>query len=264
MSPVFPVILSTVALRNHSLRDAIDAAAVLGFDQLEIWERHLFETPTDEWTGIKMLLAEKQMAAPVVSPFLSFTRGPERLAASLEAAHRAAAIADQLGSTRFRIFTDVGPDGLSSADATAADWQVATHEIAALCHRYPQFLFAVETHPHTLADTVESIDRLLHEVAASNFKIIFQPISIFMETGLLAVAEKFWSSIAHMHWHQLTAENQSTFIHQPGRVDFPALTRFMREKHYAGTVTAEYCWRDVDLEQIRTDRAFLKELFSAE
>jgi len=258
-----PIILSTVAFRNHSLPEVLNLVSELGYSQVEIWERHLFDTPSTDWPQILESLTARGLSAPVVSPFLSFTRGAERLQQSQQAAAKAIEIAGLLGSTRFRVFTDVGTDGLSSAAATADDWHVAVAEISRLCRQNPQLLFLVETHPWTLADTVASTERLLNEVAEPNLKIIFQPIQIFLNDGLYDVLERLWPAIAHMHWHQMPQDGGFGYLHEPGQVDFTALASFLLSRRYDGTVTIEYCWRDTQIEKMRLDRNFLDQFFAS-
>ncbi len=251
-----------MAFREHLLPEVFDLTQDLGYTQLEIWERHLFETPSTDWPHIVQDLAVRGLSAPVVSPFLSFTRGAERLLKSQQAAAKAIEIAALLGSSRFRVFTDVGPDGLSSAAAAPEDWRVAVAEISRLCRQNPQLLFVLETHPWTLADTVASTERLLHEVAQPNFKINFQPIQTFLDDGLDDVLERLWPAIAHMHWHQMKPDGGLGYLHEPGQVDFEKLAAFLMGHDYEGTISIEYCWPDANLDMMRTDTRFLEGIFS--
>jgi 3-dehydroshikimate dehydratase len=252
--------LSTVAFRNHSLAEAIALAGDMGYERLEIWQRHLFETPEEAWPGLVRELETRGMTVPVVAPFLSFTRGEERLEQTRRDAARSLELAARLGSTRFRLFTDVGPDGVASADATEAQWETAVREISMLCRDHPRLLFVTETHPHTLADGIAPIERLLREVDQPNFKLNFQPIAPFLEAGLLGVADRFFPHIAHMHWHQVPVGGGFDYLQAAGQVDFPTLALWLKERGYAGTVTIEYCWSNADLEKIRQDVGFLHSL----
>ncbi len=251
-----------MAFRNHTLSEVLKLVSNLGYTNLEVWERHLFETPSSDWPRIVELLAEGGVSAPVVSPFLSFTRGSARLQQTQQAAAKAIEIAGLLGSTRFRVFTDVGKDGVSSEAATPDHWRVTISEITRLCRQNPQLLFVVETHPWTLADTVASTERLLNEVAEPNFKIIFQPIQTFLDDDLYEVIEKLWPAIAHMHWHQMKTAGGFGYLHEPGQVDFEELAAFLMGHDYEGTITIEYCWPDANIDKMRTDTRFLDGIFS--
>lgn len=260
MSAALPLLISTVAFRNHSLAEAIAVSHELGYSHLEIWQRHLYETPASAWPDIVRELSDRGMSAPVVAPFLSFTQGAERLKDTREAARRALEIADMLGSSRIRTFTDVGPDGVGSDVASEEQWRTASDEIAGLCRAHPRMLFVVETHPHTLADGVESTARLLKEVGQPNFKLNFQPITPFLDAGLFAVMDRFYPEIAHMHWHQMREDGGSGYLSEPGRVDFAALAAYVKRRGYQGTITIEYCWSGADIGKIRKDVDFLRGL----
>lgn len=253
-------ILSTVAFRSHSLAEAIALADELGYGAVEVWQRHLFETPESEWPAIVRDLAARGMGAPVVAPFLSYTRGPERLEQTRRDAARSVEIAHRLGSGRFRLFTDVGPDGVGSAEATEEQWEAAVREIGMLCRSNPDLIFVTETHPHTLADAVAPIERLMRSVGAPNLMLNFQGIEPFLDEGLLKVAGHFFPKIAHLHWHQMKADGSCTYLAEPGRVDFPAWVAFLNERGYRGTVTIEYCWPGADLEKMRRDVDYLHNL----
>jgi sugar phosphate isomerase/epimerase len=253
-------VLSTVAFRNHSLAEAIALAGELGYERLEIWQRHLFETPDEAWPDLIQQLEARGMTVPVVAPFLSYTRGADRLEQTHRDAARALELAARLGSTRFRLFTDVGPDGVASADATEEQWETAVREISVLCRNNPRLLFVTETHPHTLADGIAPIERLLREVGQPNFKLNFQPITPFLEAGLLGVVDRFFPQIAHMHWHQVPVGGGFDYLHAAGQVDFSALAAWLQDRGYAGTVTIEYCWPHAELEKIRQDVGILQSL----
>lgn len=260
MNTPLPCMISTVAFRNHTLAEAIAVSQELGYSRLEIWQRHLYETPASAWPDIVRELASRGMSAPVVAPFLSFTQGAERLKETREAARRALEIAEMLGSSRIRTFTDVGPDGVGSDTASEEQWRTASEEIAGLCRAHPRMLFVVETHPHTLADGVESTARLLKEVGQPNFKLNFQPITPFLDAGLFEVMDRFFPDIAHMHWHQMKANGESGYLSEPGQIDFAALAAYVKQRGYRGTVTIEYCWSGADIGKIREDVDFLRGL----
>jgi|GEM_PF-3066374 len=260
MNTPLPCLISTVAFRNLSLAEAIAVSHDLGYSRLEIWQRHLYETPASAWPEIVRELASRGMSAPVVAPFLSFTQGAERLEETRGAARRALEIAEMLGSSRMRTFTDVGPHGVGSADASEEQWRTASDEIAGLCRSHPRMLFVVETHPHTLADGIESTARLLWEVGQPNFKLNFQPIIPFLDAGLFDVLDRFYPDIAHMHWHQMDANGGSGYLSEPGRLDFTALAKYVEQRGYRGTITIEYCWPDADIGKIRRDVEFLRTL----
>jgi len=250
-------LLSTVAFRDLSLARSISLADEIGYQGIEIWEKHLHDGDSAYWRDVANTLKDRNMHAPVVAPFLAFTRGPERLKETWNVARHVLAVAAQLGSSRFRIFTDVGNDGMSSASASAECWSVATREIGRLCRENPKMIFVLEVHPFTLADTPDSTTRLLDEISASNFRINFQFVPAFVAPDWETTLRRFLPQIAHMHWHQLRSDGLPCYLADNGLIDFARVATLLADSGYAGTISIEYCWMGVQLTKILRDREFL-------
>ena len=255
-----PPLLSTVAFRDADLFAAIWSAHALGYQGIELWENHLKACRPEVWDAVDSTLREKNMTLPVVAPFLSFTRGPERLSQTWKAAEHALRVAERFGCSRFRVFTDVGRDGLGSAQASETQWNTAAVEIARLCRKNPGLLFVVEVHPCTLTDTPESALRLLELVAEQNFRLNFQFIPSFLTEGWEAALRQFLPYTAHMHWQQVQSDGRMGYLSECGLIDFPKVGRFLAAANYQGTVSVEYCWPGVDAGSMRADRELLERI----
>jgi sugar phosphate isomerase/epimerase len=253
-------LISTVAFRDADLFDATRSAHALGYQGIELWQKHLTTCKPELWEAVESVLRQKKMMLPVVAPFLSFTRGPERLAQTWKDADHALRVAERFGSRTFRVFTDVGRDGLGSAQASESQWMTVTGEIARLCQRNPEILFVAELHPNTLTDTPESTLRLLEGVAEENFRLNFQFIPSFLTEGWEAALRQFLPYTAHMHWQQVQSDGRMGYLSECGLIDFPKVAHFLAKAKYQGTISVEYCWPDTAAGPMREDRDLLKRI----
>ncbi|MFZ4681199.1 MAG: sugar phosphate isomerase/epimerase family protein [Terrimicrobiaceae bacterium] len=250
----------SIALRSLPINDALERIAASGFDEIEIWYAHVQQKSAAELADLAARGRERGLTFTVLSPYFSFTRGPEKVRESLRTAEDALAVAGLLGIGKIRTFVDVGPDGLPSAGAQAGDWRAACEGLRALCAMDRTREFVVETHRNTLADSLPSVQRLLAEVDEPNLKLNFQANPDFLARGYIACLRELWPHVSHMHWQQILPDEHEGYIEDPGLIDFSELAGLLAEKNYGGTVSVEYCWPDADPTRIATANQFVREI----
>lgn len=259
----FSVCCCSIALRNRPAAEAVRVVAEAGFAGVELWGGHFLDQGESDWRALRGTCDTLGLSVPILAPYFSFTRGSERAAESLRTAETVLRAGEILGASRVRTFVDCGPDGLASARAGEADWKAAVEGLRALCDLDPGTEFVVETHDNTLADGVEPIRRLFGAVDRANLRLNFQINDDFLRRGFLAALDELFPLVAHMHWQQATADGRHTYLEEEGMIDFGALIEVLRARSYAGTVSVEYCWKDVEEDRVRSAARFLGKLLAA-
>jgi sugar phosphate isomerase/epimerase len=241
----FTISCCSIAFRDRPLHEALAEIARAGFAGVEIWHPHVAQMSGQELQDVAGAGARLGLKMTVLAPYFSFTRGQERRRESLRHAVEVLGTARTLGIGKIRTFVDCGDDGLSSREATAADWKDACDGLKELCALDPDIEFVVETHEATLADSLPSVRRLFHEVGAPNLRLNYQANSDFLERGFLACLQALFPFVSHMHWEQIKSGGGSTYLEESGLIDFAALISLLIERRYQGTASVEYCWSPV-------------------
>ena len=257
MASSFLISCCSIALRDQSIYDAAEKIARAGFTGIEIWHPHIEKMDHTELRDVAEHCAGLGLKISVIAPYFSFTQGRERWEQSLQIAGRALESAKILGVKKIRTFIDCGPEGISSANASASHWISARDGLRKLCTLDPATEFVVETHENTLADTLPSVGRILEEVALPNLRLNYQANHDFLERGYLTCLEILYPAISHLHWEQIRTDESPTYIEEEGVIDFAAMLDFLREKKYSGTASVEYCWSPVEDARICTAWSYL-------
>jgi len=162
--------------------------------------------------------------------------------------------ARRLGATRIRTFVDAGPDGIGSAQATDAQWQRATALLQQITALAPDLLFTVETHQWTLADTPESMQRLLRLVDRPNLVVLYQA----MEADPLRGYHLLRNAIHHLHLQNPHGSGGSGYLEDGVSPLLPLLSALIADG-YAGTMSVEYCWKGVTWPRVASARSWLRQ-----
>ncbi len=264
MKSPFPIYCCSIALRNEPVETALREIAAAGFSGVELWYPHVEKLAVGELPGLKKTCDALGLTIGVISPYFSFTRRRERWEESIRTSVHVLRITEILGIKKVRTFIDCGPDGVASESAKPEDWDAAKEGLQRLCDLAPETNFVVETHEDTLADTLTSAQRIINDVARTNLRLNYQPTRDFMRRGYLECLETLFPAIDHMHWEQLRADGESTYLEEPGAIDFAKLIALLERKNYRGTASVEYCWQPVEKHRLATAGQFLRELLSAD
>ena len=260
ITPNIELDFCSIAFRNEPLEQIIPRLAGIGYDGVELFFAHVEGRDNTALKSLRHLADHHGIRLPVFSPYFSFTRGPAEYDQTLKTAARAVEIAHILGATKIRTFTDVGPDGLASEQATPAHWQQAVRGLQAVTALDRGIEFVVETHERTLADTVETTRRLLDEVAAPNLKVNFQACEGFRRYGVDAAFVALAPWITHMHLQQVTPVHTDGWVENAGAIDFPEFIGHVKAASYRGSMSVEYTWQGVPWERAASAHRYLRSL----
>ena len=253
----------SIAFRHEPLEQIIPRLTSIGYDGVEVFFTHVDGMDAAGLKAIRRQADELKIRLPVFSPYFCLTRGPVEYDQTLRTASRAIEVAQILGVTKIRTFTDVGPDGLASAHATNAHWEQAVRGLQTITAMDRNLEFVVETHEQTLADTVDTIRRLMREVSAPNLKVIFQSCKDFLRHGLNTAFDDLAPWISHLHLHQTAASQGDGWVESAGEIDFPDFITHIKRAGYRGSMSVEYCWRDVPWERAESAHRYLAKLLCA-
>lgn len=247
----------SIALRELPVSSAIEVIAKAGFRGVEIWFPHIQHLSNSELREVADRCMHLDLSVPVIAPYFSFTRGAEMLRNSLKTAETVLGAAEILRSEKVRTFIDIGRDGLASREAEPHHWKSATEGLKQLCALDTSRQFVVETHENTLADSLPSARRIVEEVTAPNLKINFQSNRDFLSRGYIPCLSALYPAVSHLHLQQIRADASETYVEEEGQIDFHEVLAWLRNHHYAESLSVEYCWTPVEAARLSSAFTFL-------
>ncbi|MEX0887631.1 MAG: sugar phosphate isomerase/epimerase [Phycisphaeraceae bacterium] len=249
--------LCSIAFRNDPIEDIVTRAAALGFDGVEVFAKQIEEHDDEALLALRRLADEHRIALPVISPYFAFTRGQKEYDDAIATARRCVHAAQILGATRIRTFTDVAATGIGSDIATDAHWEQCVRGLRVVTALDRGLQFVVETHGHTLADTVDATLKLLERVDAPNLKVLYQPTTFRHHEGVDASFDALRPHTAHLHLQQQGTADGQGWLEAPGEIDYPAFFDRLKRSGYRGTVSLEYCFKGVTWERVEAGYRYL-------
>lgn len=161
--------ICTTGLKSLTLEKIIAEARRLGLQGVEIWSGHIEDYLDRGGTlsELRALLDSNQLHVPSLSEYSYFTKSGEAYQADLACVQRSAEWAKALQCPRVRTFAGHVP----SREATSEQWTMAAaglREALRSCS-WQGVALAVEIHNNTLADTADSLDRLLQASRIRSF-----------------------------------------------------------------------------------------------
>ncbi len=255
---MFVTSLCSIAARKESIESLIPRIAAAGYEAVELISDHVDGNSPAELERLRKLAEAHNVVITVLSPYFAFTQTQEAYDKSVECARRFVDYAHALNCSRIRTFTDCGPNGINTAKATPDHWRSAISGLKEITAIDRSIDFLLETHPYTVADRPESIERLLEEVDTPNLKLIYQPTNPdFLHEGIIANWRRFRSHVAHIHLNNVSADNDEGYVEE-GILDLAQFLRVIQEDGYNGTVSVEYCWADVPWRRVESASKFVR------
>ena len=252
------VALCTLAYRDEPVIDLIPKIAAAGYEGVEIFYTQLEGKSDAELAGIRKTAADNNLKIIAISPYLSFTRDMKGYDDSLAKVKEFIHYGEILGCHRIRTFTDVGPKGIASAAATPEAWAQGIRGLKQATALGPNYEFLLETHPLTLADTLDSTLRVLKDVAAPNLKVIYQPTTAdFRNKGILECSRALKPHIAHMHVQNTARPGSDRGWLEDGVLDMAGFLKTVQAEGYDSTISVEYYWKDTPWERIESAYKFV-------
>ena len=235
------VCLCTISYREKLLDVALEAAARIGFEAVELWGRepHVVEEYDEcRIKGIRHMVEDLGLKAPVLGSYVYFGKTSHRddsvpLFDTLHTAHG-------LHTPIVRVWASDVP----SANASAEVWATTIAEAQEACDRAAKMnvVFVAEMHDSTLADTGESAKRLVEEVNRPNFRLNFQVSTNFQEDQM-ARLEMVLPYVVHMHCQNFVPNAHDGYKRVPlegGFVDYKPFMDRLKEAGYGGCVAVEF------------------------
>jgi sugar phosphate isomerase/epimerase len=192
---------STVAWRHKkiNLEDMIYIISLLGYDGIEIWEKHLYgyETSLD---SIKKQLSYCRLEVPMIVPYFDFTSSLKKWKQSIIAAERSIQFANALNCKLIRCFTGrIGSDHVTEKQRAAC---VDGIRIIAEKAKEYKLSLAIETHVNTLVDSIGATKQLIEDINMSNVALnldFFNLFEIEDKINLLELIDELYPYIFHIH-----------------------------------------------------------------
>ena len=224
--------------QNTALVRFVNDIAGVGADGMELWGRHLDNLTTGDIQALAKAIDRSGQKVEVLGPYWDFSSSDDTVESSLEDAKRYRGLCDLFGSRKVRVFV-----GAPASDkATEENWTRAKKGLARLAKTYKGsgVTFVVETHADQLADTPETCERLMRELAQAPIMINYQDMhSGRDEVGML------YKWVRHVH---------VSFIRDWGKTVEKTI-RDLKAHGYDGTVTVEFCTDSVPPEGVKFERA---------
>jgi len=190
----------SIAFRHRPmlLEDMIFIISELGYDGIEIWGDHLkgYETSLEK---IKKLLYWKNLEVSMISPYFDFTGSTQKWNSSILTARKFIQFAKELDCSLIRCFTGAVPSEL----ATERHWKRCIEGIKYIAGiaKEEKITLAIETHPNTLADTIESTMRLVETVNEDNVRVNLDFYNMWETERLspLKLLNMLYPWVVHIH-----------------------------------------------------------------
>jgi len=185
----------SIAFRKspYNIFDIMTIISNIGYDAIELWGNHLTDIDIDH---LREFMTDNDMTISMISPYMDFTDSLDEMKASLIRAEKFVETATKLSCRRIRVFTGI----VGSAEATVAQTDQAVRGLKELCEIDASIDFALETHPKTLVDNVDSTIALIEKVGMDNLKVnldIYHMWEVHQET--LTVLDRLFQFTTHIH-----------------------------------------------------------------
>jgi len=272
----------SIAFRKNqsSLREIIPRLAHLGYDGLEIWGNHL-SGGIAQAREIKKCSDKFGLRIPMISPYFNFTGSRENWAKSLSEADRLIELAMVLEAPLIRVFTGV----VGSKEADRNQWENCVQGIRELAIMASEkgIRLALETHPSTLVDTVDSTLALLEKVQAENLKVNLDIYHLWeVHQDPLRVLDLLYPHVAHVHAKNaffsqvIRGKEPHPFLHdqqaaqefsgiaplKAGEMKYEPFLKELVKRKFSGFVSVEW-FGDNIFERAELDLAYLRQFTPA-
>jgi sugar phosphate isomerase/epimerase len=249
--------LCTIAYQEHPLEEALDRAAAIQFDGVELWGKppHLAPGAGEaDGRGIGEAIRGRGLEAAV---FGSYLRGVEEpFAPAMEGL---LAVAGGLGAPLVRVWAaDRGSDR-----AEDPLYALTARNLMMVCARGADLglRFVLERHGNTLADTIASTVRLLEMAPAPNLGVNYQVASgedtATVLNGIRRLGDRIWNVHAQNYLRVDGVPRASDLC--SGEVDYAQVVPALREVGYDGYLEIEFIRRATtpssELDALSTERA---------
>ncbi|MCR2807144.1 sugar phosphate isomerase/epimerase family protein [Paenibacillus soyae] len=212
--------LCTISFRHQlvSFAAIVDYMKKERFDGVEMWGVHAMGMYEQDRRASEERLSELEdagMSVSMLSDYLDI--GSEEAFASAERkCDKLIRLAEWLGTRRIRTFAG----GVSSAAIESAERELYTERLRKLCRRCEGhgMQLVVETHPGTLADSLDSTLTLLSDIGGHRLKLNFDVLHVWEFGGdLMQTLHVLEPWIEHFHFKNIASPSRVSLF-EPGNI----------------------------------------------
>lgn len=215
----------TISFRHQliSLEEIATWAKAKQFDAIELWGAHaknLVDMPDCDREYNRDWLSAQNLSVSMVSDYLPLDGDLDKAVASTQLLCQ---LTQSWGAKKLRTFSGNKP----SADVSAPERQAMTQRLKQLCQIVADhgLQLVVETHPNTLADTLESTLQLIDEVDHPALRINFDVIHVWeMGSDPIKALKSLQPLIVHLHLKNIS-DKKLLNVFAPGNIYAPAGSR---------------------------------------
>ncbi len=264
-----PVIaLCTIAFREKLLEDALDAAAELGFQAVELWGREPHVGDEYDYNRVRLarkLCQERGLEIVALGSYVRFA--PTKRSSGKKVDIKQTLLAARtLRAPIVRVWaSDIGSD-----QADDQLWRAAISEARQAAEQAAKLglTLAIEMHDDTLADTADSALRIIEEVGSEALRLNYQPSAREGMEDPVERLEKVLPYVVHVHaqnFAKLAKRDGSPPARAPlgmGLIDYEQIVSLLLANGYNGAIAVEFAHVEGEGKKaaLRNDLQFLTEL----
>lgn len=249
----------SIAFRNQkvTLLEIVTLIAETGYDGIELWANHVNNKTNLE--TLKNVLKQNNLSVPMLAPYFDFTSGTDKWQQSIKTAEHFAELASFLNVPLIRAFTGI----VGSAEATESQKRDCIKGLRQICQIAEKkgIIIALETHPSTLVDNIDSTLWLIENVGSENLKVnldIYHMFEVYKDP--IMVLDALFSHIVHVHAKNALFEPEQReqakhpLLHDPqpkadfvgveslasGEMDYAPFIQALANKNYNGYISVEW------------------------
>jgi sugar phosphate isomerase/epimerase len=210
--------------------------AEAGFHFVEIWGYHILRENEDTITYFQEITDSLGLHYPIIGMYPKLHLIGNERQQELDQVKKIFNDANILGTRIVKIFAG----NLSSEMITSAEYERSVEFMSEMTNLAKSFglLIVGETHQKTLFDTIESSNKLLNDVNATNFKICFQPYDSSNTDQTLHDYEVLSDKVIHVHYQGRKAKKLDLL--ENSDIDYDALTKTLVESGFGGHISIEF------------------------
>ena len=208
----------TIACKSGewTAEQAVDLAARLEFDGVELWGGFLEKADADRLTQIRAACDQAGLAVPLISPYMGFfDLGKSNYQDMVEQCARFIEVARVMRVRQLRSFAGFVCE-ISSATCDDANWGYVINgflEYAAMAEQ-GDIDILIETHKESLVDSVRGIEKLLQAVPSRRMRLNLQLDDMVALSDMEpeAIWQRLKDRVAHFHyrWWADPVKNEQT------------------------------------------------------
>lgn len=194
--------ICTISFRHQliSIEEIVSWAQHNHFQGIELWGVHA-KNLSDQPSYNKHWLHSYGLTATMISDYLPLSSSEQEVFYKVQLLSR---LAKHWGAKKIRTFA--GQKG--SAETSKKDRKIIVTRLKQICHwlKMHNINLIVETHPNTLADSVESTEQLLAEVDHENLKLNFDVLHVWeSKANVIDALERLLPHINHFHLKNISS-----------------------------------------------------------